>query len=90
MTALDDSAVVKGGRTKVLAAAAEEDGQTVSEILERVPLTRQYVSTTLNELADEGLLEHEDSSEDARKKEYAVTEDGQALLAVLNGIYAEH
>lgn len=88
MTSREDSALLKGGRTKVLVQAAERDSQTVSEILNQLPFTRQYVSNVLNELADEGLLEKEYSIEDGRKKQYTVTEEGQALLDVLDGIYA--
>ena len=90
MTAPDDSAVVVGGRTKVLDAAAEEDGQTMTEILDRVSLSQPYVSTTLSKLADEGLLRKEDSSlGDGRKKQYTITEQGQEFLDVLYGIYGE-
>jgi len=89
VTAPNDSAIVKGGRAKVLEAAAEEDGQTESEVLDRLSSSQPYVSRTLNKLANEGLLEREVSGEDSRKKQYTVTEDGQALLDVLNGIYTE-
>lgn len=89
MTALEDSAVVKGGRTKVLKAVSEEDGQTGSEVLEKVSLSQPYVSSTLSDLAEEGLLEREVSSDDGRKKEYTITEEGQALLDVLDGIYTD-
>jgi len=89
VTAPSDSAIVKGGRTKVLAQVGDEDGQTVSEILSFSPFTRQYVSRTLNTLDDEGLVESECFSEDARKKQYTITEQGQQLLDVLDGIYTE-
>jgi DNA-binding MarR family transcriptional regulator len=89
VTTLDDSAVVKSGRTKVLQAVAEEDGQTGSEVLEKVSLSQPYVSSTLSDLVEEGLLEREVSSDDGRKKEYTITEEGLALLDVLDGIYAE-
>jgi DNA-binding MarR family transcriptional regulator len=89
VTALDDSSVVKGGRTKVLEAAAEEKEQTVSEILSRLPFSQQYVSQSLQRLENDGLVKSRESSEDKRNRIYMVTEKGRDFLDVVNGIYAE-
>ncbi|MFB1064794.1 MarR family winged helix-turn-helix transcriptional regulator [Natrinema sp. H-ect4] len=89
MTGLDDSSVVKGGCTKVLEAAAEEEQQTVSEILSRLPFSQQYVSQSLQRLENDGLVKSRESSEDRRNRIYRVTEEGWDFLDVVNGIYAE-
>ena len=89
MTGIDDSSVVKGGSTKVLQAVAEEDQQTGTEILSRLPFTQTYVSETLQRLEDEGLVESWKSTEDKRNKIYTVTEEGAEFLDVVKGIYGE-
>ncbi|MCY4730465.1 MarR family transcriptional regulator [Natronomonas gomsonensis] len=89
MTDIGDSSVVRGGRAEILSAVAEEDRQSVSSVLDRVSLSRQYVSSTLQRLEDEGLVEKERSDDDKREKLYSITSEGQALIDVLDGIYAE-
>jgi DNA-binding MarR family transcriptional regulator len=88
VTGVDDSSVVKGGRTKVLKAVSEGSEKTGKEVLSKVPFSQNYVSETLQRLEDEGLVESRRSSQDKRNKIYKLTEQGREFLKVVNGIYS--
>lgn len=79
-----DSVLVKSAPAKILCAAATEKVQTVSEISIQVRSPKSYVGEILSDLEEEGFVESSKSEDDARKKLYSVTEQGQAFLNVLD------
>lgn len=79
-----DSALVKSTPVEILFSAASEEEQTVSDISLQVRSPQSYVGKILSDLEEEGFVDSRESEDDARKKLYSVTEQGQEFLNVLD------
>ncbi|MCI4643989.1 MAG: MarR family winged helix-turn-helix transcriptional regulator [Hyphomonadaceae bacterium] len=66
----------------VLAAASQEDGPSQSRLVELTGIDRSTLADMLNRMESSGLIIRKPSPEDARAKSVALTEEGEAALAV--------
>lgn len=66
----------------VLAAASGEDGPSQSRLVELTGIDRSTLADMLARMEQSGLIERQQSEEDARAKSVALTKHGQAALDV--------
>lgn len=64
---------------RVIHFVSDKPGLTVSELLETLRITKQSLSRVLKQLVDEGYILSETSTEDARRRELRLTDQGKKL-----------
>ncbi|KFB09058.1 MarR family winged helix-turn-helix transcriptional regulator [Nitratireductor basaltis] len=71
------------GQDKIMLALYQENGQTPSQLAERLGVRPPTITKTINRLAAQGFLEKRASQEDARRAHVFLTENGeQAIRAI--------
>lgn len=71
------------GQDKIMLALGRQDGQTPSELAQRLGVRPPTVTKTINRLAAQGFLEKRGSESDARRAHIFLTESGaEAIRAI--------
>ncbi|MCT8997660.1 MarR family winged helix-turn-helix transcriptional regulator [Chelativorans intermedius] len=71
------------GQDKIMLALSRENGQTPSQLAEKLGVRPPTITKTINRLAAQGFLEKRASEEDARRAHVYLTETGeQAIRAI--------
>jgi DNA-binding MarR family transcriptional regulator len=78
------------GRTIVLGVLASHDGITQKDLAERMHLARPTVTTMLQKMEHEGLIERWDDPEDQRLTRIRLTDAGRTVGKDMGDVYARY